>query len=171
MSVEDLRRSFKPGRIRMLLVGESPPVAGSFFYRADSLLFRATRESFVEAFGPDVPDGRAFLEFFSGCGCYLDDLCVVPVDGLSDRERDAAWKEGIGPLAVRVAEFAPESVVCVFKGAKSEIFEAARRAGVDRQALHDLPFPLWYRRQYIEGLARLLQRYGITPGSFPQPPP
>jgi hypothetical protein len=32
MDTEKVRMSYKPGNIKMLLVGESPPASGDFFY-------------------------------------------------------------------------------------------------------------------------------------------
>lgn len=171
MSAEELRRSFKPDPVRMLLVGESPPAGGTFFYRANSLLFQATRDAFSRVFGDAVGDGAAALDFMARCGVYLEDLCLSPVDDLSDVERNAARKEGIEPLRGRIEAMAPECVVIVFLGAKREIRKAADDAGVS--TIHELPFPLWYRTKYVNGLAALIRRYDLSPNGpprYPQPP-
>lgn len=46
-SEERLRRRYQPDRIRVLLVGESPPASGRHFYAASSGLYRAIRDTFV----------------------------------------------------------------------------------------------------------------------------
>jgi hypothetical protein len=38
---EHLRKHYRPDRVRILFVGESPPASGRFFYQADSGLYRA----------------------------------------------------------------------------------------------------------------------------------
>jgi hypothetical protein len=75
-STERLRRRFRPEKVRILFVGESPPASGRFFYQADSGLYRATRQAFLKAF-PDLRE-RNFLESFRDLGCYLVDLCEPP---------------------------------------------------------------------------------------------
>jgi hypothetical protein len=47
ISEERLRRRYQPDRIRVLLVGESPPASGRYFYVANSGLYRAIRDTFV----------------------------------------------------------------------------------------------------------------------------
>jgi hypothetical protein len=64
----------------MLFVGESP-ASGRFFYRADSGLYRAIRQTFLSAF-PDLKDAD-FLESFRQLDYYLVDLCGSPVDRLT----------------------------------------------------------------------------------------
>ena len=74
---ERLRRRFLPERVRVLFVGESPPAAGSFFYAADSELYRATRDAF-EAALPRFRNVDTFLKAFAESGCYLVDLSLDP---------------------------------------------------------------------------------------------
>jgi hypothetical protein len=38
---EELRRKYRPGRVRLLFIGESPPASGRFFYRRNSGLYLA----------------------------------------------------------------------------------------------------------------------------------
>jgi hypothetical protein len=71
--LEHLRLYYRPPEVRVLFVGESPPAGGTFFYAADSGLYRATRDAFYEAI-PEARSGK-FLERFAAYGCYLEDLC------------------------------------------------------------------------------------------------
>ena len=41
MTNEELRRKYRPGRVRLLFIGESPPASGRFFYRRNSGLYLA----------------------------------------------------------------------------------------------------------------------------------
>jgi hypothetical protein len=81
-SREGLRRQYQPRRVRILFVGEAPPASGRFFYRADSGLYRAIRDTFVTAFPSLRSSNAEFLEAFRAMGCYLVDLCGEPVDRL-----------------------------------------------------------------------------------------
>src|SRR5437870_426763 len=78
---ETLRRRYRPEKVRILFVGEAPPVSGRFFYQQDSGLYRALRDTFIAAFPALRKD--EFLEAFRDFGCYLVDLCGQPVDHLS----------------------------------------------------------------------------------------
>jgi len=142
---EAVRRRFLPERVSVLFIGESPPAGGTFFYLANSKLYEATKEAFRAAL-PDLVRGPNFLEAFAKCGCYLDDLCLEPVNHLkldnplAKAKRLRLREEGEAPLAKRMREFEPRHVVVVMKG----IEENARRALDIAQvevALDALPFP------------------------------
>src|SRR4051812_24859212 len=85
---ERLRRRFRPAKVRVLFVGESPPASGRFFYRGDSGLYRAMREAFA-TLDPSLGDTN-FLQAFQERGFYLVDLCAGPVDDLDAKSRRAA---------------------------------------------------------------------------------
>src|SRR5215469_15628818 len=89
---ERLRRRYRPDRVRILFVGEAPPVSGRFFYQGDSGLYRAIRDTFVMAF-PSLQRDE-FLEEFQALGCYLVDLCGEPVDHLVRSTRTRICRAG-----------------------------------------------------------------------------
>lgn len=130
---EHTRRLYRPEHVRVLFIGESPPAGGTFFYDANSKLYRATREAF-EAAIPALRREPDFLRAFQQLGCYLEDLAIVPVNGLSDDERQEACMEGVGPLARRVKPYRPFEIALVIKRIERPAREALKRAG-----LGDLP--------------------------------
>jgi len=156
---ERLRRRYRPDDVRVLFVGESPPAGGTFFYRANSKLFDATREAF-EAAMPRLRREDDFRVAFQRLGCYLDDLCLVPVNHLEmrDPKRLAERELGVAPLARRMKKLDPDLVCVVMKDINGDIARARRRAGldVDHEAL---PFPGRHRPQYVDGLTRLVKRW------------
>jgi len=79
-----LRRKYRPDKIRFLIIGESPPHKGTFFYKKDSLLFKATLAAFEIVF-PKVNQVDV-LDQFQQMGFYLDDLCEEPVDQYYDKD-------------------------------------------------------------------------------------
>jgi hypothetical protein len=89
---ERLRKHYRPHKVRILFVGESPPASGRFFYQADSGLYRAVRDTFATAF-PSLPKSE-FLKSFRSLGCYLVDLCGQPVDHMSRDARECAVARG-----------------------------------------------------------------------------
>jgi len=49
MDIEALRRSYRPEKVRLLMVGESAPASGKFFYLGDHLTI-ATSTAFTKAY-------------------------------------------------------------------------------------------------------------------------
>ncbi len=75
--LEKLRVAFKPSRIVLLLVGESPPPHRGFFYDPtvpEGQLSRNTRKAFQDRFQIEYSDRQAFHSYFQAKGCYLFDL-------------------------------------------------------------------------------------------------
>lgn len=62
-ATQQAREDYLPDAVQVLFIGESPPAGGTFFYRANSGLYRATREAFA-AGGFPATDGD-FLRAFS----------------------------------------------------------------------------------------------------------
>jgi hypothetical protein len=152
-ATERTRRHYKPGDIRVLFIGESPPAAGSFFYHADSKLYSATREAFQRAL-PALSQEPDFLDAFQRLGCYVEDLCEQPVNDLDLRhpKRLQARVDGITPLAQRMKQWSPGVVVVVMKAIVGDAYkalEASGHAGVERE---ELPFPARHYYQYVEQL-------------------
>jgi hypothetical protein len=157
-STEALRRKDRPDDIRVLFVGESPPAGGTFFYAANSKLYFATQEAFLKSM-PELR-GKAFLAAFKDLGCYLDDLCLEPVNHLPNREKRAKRKEGEAPLTRRMKRQSPRAIVVVLLGIEQNVRRAAREAGHASVALHGLPFPgQWHRQRYVDELADLVRSF------------
>lgn len=71
--IERTRERHRPSRIRVLMLGESPPRGRGFFYTGDSTLFRCTVPVLVRECGfPDDQD--SFLARFKEEGFYLHDF-------------------------------------------------------------------------------------------------
>jgi hypothetical protein len=157
--VAGLRERYRPGRVRLLFVGESSPAGGTHFYRANSNLFRATRDAFVQAHGAGaVPEGEAFLGYFAAAGCWLVDLAERPVNRMPGQERRAEVEAGVDRLAGIIRSARPEHIVVVKASIESAVGEAARRAGLASEVVTTLPFPVrQWRRAYIRELAAFLE--------------
>ena len=155
-NIEDLRRSYRPDRVRLLLVGESSPASGRFFYRANSNLFYATRDAFSRAFG-DMPSGEAFLHEFKRRGAWLVDLADRPVNRMRGRPRADAVDAGIDRLAEMLREHRPELVIGVKATLEGAIRRAAHAAGLEPERVHVLQFPVrQWRAAYIRDLVEIL---------------
>jgi len=142
---ERLRKHYRPGRVRILFVGESPPASGRFFYQADSGLYRAVRETFLRAFPP--LRNTEFLDSFCTLGCYLVDLCGEPVDNTTADARRHACRNGETHLAQEIRTLRPQTIVTVVRSIRANVKRAQERAGWSGPHL-ELPYPgRWYRHR------------------------
>lgn len=144
---EHLRRRYRPDHVRVLFVGEAPPVSGRFFYQGDSGLYRAVRDTFVMAF-PSLPTDE-FLEEFRTLGCYLVDLCGQPVDHLAHSARKKVCGAGGVRLARTIRSLHPMVIVTLVRSIRSSVGRAQRMAGWT--GLHlEPPYPGRWKHHRVE---------------------
>ncbi len=156
---EQLRRSFRPANIKILFLGESPPAGGGFFYDASRTgnLSHYTHQAFSRFFGVVWNQKRGFLDFFREHGCYLDDLCLGPVNDLPRTARRQERSEAVPSLAQRMRTYNPRFVLVTMKGIRKDVEAASEAAGLHDVAMSFLPFPSNGRqKQYVEGLVGVL---------------
>src|SRR5713101_715545 len=130
--VNRARRKYRPQRIRFLLIAESPPSSGGFFYFRMTIgkdhLFRETMKA-LELWPRNEPmrkgiEKRTMLRRFQSMGFYLLDTCVFPVDKLRPIERRKAVLSQTRRLVNDVIEANPVHILIV----KSSIFNLVRNA-------------------------------------------
>jgi len=163
---ERLRNRYRPDRVQILFVGESPPASGRFFYQANSGLYRALRETFLIA----VPPLRKtdFLNSFHFLGCYLVDLCSEPVDRMTPQDRRDAWLGGEARLARTLRDLRPQVIVTLVRSIRANVRRAQEQAGWSGPHL-ELPYPgRWrsHRARFRRELVPLLRK---TLGKAPLP--
>ncbi len=142
---ERLRRTFRPARLRLLFIGESPPASGRFFYRRDSGLYRAMRGAFQMA-DPSIDDEN-FLAVFQRAGCYLIDLCGEPVDSLDLKTRRAVCRSGEESVSRMIAELQPAMIATLLRSIEGNVARAIIRARWHGPVIH-LPYPgRWVRHR------------------------
>lgn len=155
---EHLRRSYRPERVRLLFIGESPPASGRFFYRGDSGLYRAMRDAF-RTVDPSI-DEASFLAVFRDSGCYLVDLCPEPVDHLDAKSRRAACQAGEASLARTIARLRPPSIATIVRSIEGNVLSAKTHAKWNGTIIH-LPYPgRWshLKQTFVEKLAPTIAR-------------
>jgi len=157
---ESIRQLYRPGRIRLLLVGESPPASGAFFYLGNSPMTSYTARAFDRAIGHDSSP-HDFLPAFERSGCYLEDLCHEPVDKLTHAERRRAHLAGVDALALRLRQLKPAAIAIALKRIEVPVRTAIERAGV-KCPVYVLPFAGYgHQTEYVRQLARLIRRYVV----------
>ena len=84
-----IRQSFLPKKLRYILVLESPPIAGLYFYdksgKTSEPLFMEIMK-LLKTYPNDKEEG---LSYFRDLGFYLVDATYTPVNLLKGKERDA----------------------------------------------------------------------------------
>jgi hypothetical protein len=145
------RRTYRPDRVDVLLVGESAPAGGNHFYLANSLLFHAIQEAARRVYGRRVPEGEEFLAFAQEQGMWLVDLAAKPVNDLDEVDRRSNVREGIPRIARVIADCAPAYVVAIGTTyVAGPAGQALERSEVEAE-LVALPFPTWRREEFVKG--------------------
>jgi hypothetical protein len=162
MNSEDLRARYRPDDIDVLFIGESPPAGGTFFYAANSNLYYATGEAFRRGV-PELLSGD-FLDDFRALGCFLDDLCLRPVNHLRgtpelEQRRVDERSRGEKPLADRIRSANPQAVAVVMKGIIDNVRSALADAGAGSVPMQACAFPgrPKHTASYIRDLAVYLR--------------
>jgi hypothetical protein len=161
MDTAALRAKYRPDDVRVLFVGESPPAGGTFFYAADSKLYVATRAAF-ETGVPELLVDAQFLDDFKALGCFLDDLCLEPINHLKGtralvQQRHDSRDSGERPLARRIRQTAPLAVVVAMKGIESHVRSAMDASRVTIRSTRAFAFPA--RPEHVKSYISELSQY------------
>lgn len=138
-SIEKIRESYRPEDIKILFVGESPPESGDFFY-VDGIMTKFISKPFEFKFNIQFNNNQDFLSFFKEQQCYLDDLCLEPIDKVSPSKRRLMSKENVLPFSQRLSSMQPIIVISILKRIEKYVIEAIELSGVKTQ-FYSVPFP------------------------------
>ncbi len=158
MDIEKLRKSYKPKKIKLLLIGESPPESGKFFY-LESSMTTFTQRAFENTFKLRFKNHKEFLQFFKKKGCYLYDLSPIPLNRMTPLRKEEVLSGGIRSLATRLTFYKPEIVVIVLKGIERKVNEALDLSCIKCKR-YTLPFPgNGHQIKYIQKLSKILKSH------------
>jgi len=156
MDRESIRKSFRPSKISILFVGESPPANGAFFYVC-SPMTRYMAQVFGDVLGREFQSVNHFLNVFMAENCYLDDLSYTPVDNLARLERRGIINSCVAALGERMAEYQPEQVIAILKSIDAPVRRAAQLAEL-HVPVYSIPFPgHGNQRRFVLQLSDLLK--------------
>lgn len=163
---DELRQTYRPDRVRLLLVAESPPDprggALRFFYAPKLTADNLYRSVALALYGQEPAfnerDKPAVLERMRCDGVWLVDAVDVPVNALSSRERKTLISASVPELIEKCKAADPSVGVIICKG---PVFTAVARplgdAGINVLHEQPLPFPLGnWRSKFIEGMRAAL---------------
>lgn len=163
---EELRESYRPASVRLLLIGESPPNPGAgarrFFYAPtlthDNLYRGVVAALYGDEAGFDPSRKTAFLERLRDDGVWLIDAVEEPIDKRSSSARRRAISAAVPRLSSQVKALAPAVGVIICHSVVFDLTAPALRAS-GATVLHSrpLPFPLGnWRAQFVEGVRAAL---------------
>lgn len=96
--IAEARERYRPQRVKVLFVAESPPSSGKFFYFGENNLLShlrsAVRESLKDDASFSLKEDASFLNWLKEYGWFLDDLVVKPIDNVSTVQRERAATTG-----------------------------------------------------------------------------
>lgn len=127
-----LRKTYRPKKVRVLFVGEAPPAGGTFFYAGNSQVYRELKKALESHLGKPAN----FLSAFKERGYFLDDLMMEPMNPAGGRKRGKALAPEVQLLAERMAEYQPELVVSLLKRIRPYVADAMSKAGLDPDKQH-----------------------------------
>jgi hypothetical protein len=163
---EQLRQQYRPNRLEVLLVGESPPDPGAgprrFFYapdlRRDNLYRGVAQALYGKRPDVDLNNKPAMLRRLQADGFWLVDATGRPINHLPAAARRAAIQAAVPQLVDRCRDLAPRRGVVICHSPVYRLAAPAlREAGVT--VLHDrpLPFPTGnWRAVFVTDLRRAL---------------
>lgn len=167
---EELRRQYRPARLHVLLIGESPLDAKDgdrrFFYAPtlakEDNLYRGVAKALYEHESIDIRDKPAVLARLRDQGYWLIDAVGEPINTKTRAQRRRLIRAELAALIATCMELAPSRGAIICHGLVYEIAAGPlRRAGIE--VLHDepLPFPIGtWREQFAARMRAALDRCG-----------
>ena len=164
---ERIRASYRPPTIKVLLIGESRPAQGTFFYYGDSSLLSYTRKAFSTVLGREFASASEFLNYFRDAGFFLDDLCLKPVNHMEPQPRKLARKASVSELAARIKAYSPRAIICIMKTIAPLVIDAVDLSGITLEfGFHRVSFPAMSNEQDyrlgLENTLRELRQLGLS---------
>jgi hypothetical protein len=163
------RNKYKPSKVNVLFIAESPPSSGGYFYAEKTIgkdhLFRETMKA-LEFWPIDTPmrrgcDKRRILNEFRSSGFFLIDTCEIPVDRLQSRERRLSTVQGALTLPRRVKSLDPDRILIVKKTVFKPASQVLTDAGFGNRILNTKPLPFpshGNQRKYRRMLKQLIAK-------------
>lgn len=161
--MERQRQRHRPAATTLLLVGESPPAGGTFFYNGNSRLFFEAKKAFEQTLAHSFPDAGEFLHFFQESGCFLIDLCATPVNRLPAPERREARRDAVTGLSNRLAALRPTTILPVALAIEKHVRDAALLAGLEARVRPAAPFPSFgHQARFVRAVSDELKQIVLS---------
>ena len=150
------RECYRPARIAVLFVAETPPSTGKFFYFGKNNMLRQMQR----VIEPSITDDKAFLESFKARGWYFDDLVLKPLRSpLTRSEREEICWSAKDSLADRIKIYRPRAIVSLLYSIRHIVECAATKAGAAEACFESVRFPgQGHERRFQEEMKPVLRK-------------
>jgi hypothetical protein len=165
------RDKWKPKELKILIICESPPASGAYFYfpvtTGRDSLFNATMKALdiypERKIMPKGLDKKRLLAKFQARGFFLIDVCYTPINKLSIEVKKRAIAMRVPELIRKVRELNPGGIIIVKKFLFEPIRDALEEGGLGGRILNKgaIPFPgSGNQRTYRRIIRTLVAREG-----------
>jgi hypothetical protein len=103
-----LRRRFEPETAKLLVVAESPPASGKYFYDTSGAITEALFAALMQQINCSPASKEDGLRAFQQRGWVLVDATYAPMNRLSERKRDAVIVRGYPLLRDDLTALSPD---------------------------------------------------------------
>jgi hypothetical protein len=144
---QELRERFKPEKIKILFIAESPPKNDTFFYSAKGGFYSFTKQIFIELFQEEINKSTDFLHYFQNKGCFLEDLCHETKTYKEICEEICENKNGendyIEKLQESLASYKPQVIIITLIEIDNFVRDAINQSNIaiNPELIFTLPFP------------------------------
>lgn len=166
--ISNLRERYRPDRIQVLFVAESPPASSDdevpFFYNPRQerydYMYRSVMKAVFSEFEYRSGEKETWLQRFQKAHYYMIDATERPVNRLSSAERRKELNRSLGGTVAHIKKLiSPGTQIVLVKKNIFEIFnQPLRDAGCN--VIHEsfLPFPSHgHQARFIEALGKCLR--------------
>lgn len=161
---QELRQRWKPDKIRLLLIGESPPDDGGditnrrFFYTEHlserDLLFRGVADALCDSSKLNKGDLKTpWHQRLRDEGLYLIDLASIPVNLMDGSTRRRVLRESVDECVQRVTDLAPDGIAICHTPTFRLLSRPLQAASLPLLHNAPIPFPMGNKRaEFVEKL-------------------
>ena len=160
---------WKPDAVKLLLVGESPPKSGDYFYTNPTALFKAVAEALCPDIArPDAACRQDVLGRLKELGVFLADMakCAVSYRDLEKLDRKRCLRLCSEHFVAEVKALEPRAIVPALKSIRPPLGDILRGTRWHPRLVWwpELPFPNFpaRRTEFIENLRRIADDLGIA---------
>ena len=104
----NLRRRYEPENIKLIIVAESPPASGLYFYKPDGRFTEPLFREMMKQLRFSCTNKADGLLKFQHCGWVLVDATYVPVNELPDSQADRIIRDDYPLLRDDLARLTPD---------------------------------------------------------------
>ncbi len=161
------RDKYRPSRIDVLWIAESPPAGGGYFYfertSGRNHLFRETMKALgwwpLDASMHAGFDKSPYLKRFQKGGHFLIDLSPTPVNKLSRTERDAELRRGVSRISEEIETLQPAKILLIKRNVFDILFPLLQSSKHKLLNREFIPFPSHgWQEKYRKRIRQLVPR-------------